>query len=90
MIYNRGTYGSQQMWANIVGDDAWTFDNLLPYFAKVVTRNIAKAWLIPGQSWSSSYQCTQKISLHLDSSQSGCRRKHQKQRNSNDAHVVLL
>lgn len=34
MIYNRGTYGSQQMWADIVGDDAWTFDNLLPYFSR--------------------------------------------------------
>lgn len=34
MIYNRGTYGSQQMWANLVGDDAWTFDNLLPYYAE--------------------------------------------------------
>lgn len=33
MIYNRGTYGSQAKWAEIVGDDAWTFDNLLPYYA---------------------------------------------------------
>ncbi|XPS76669.1 Choline dehydrogenase [Ascochyta lentis] len=34
MIYNRGTYGSQQAWADIVGDDAWTFDSLLPYFSR--------------------------------------------------------
>ncbi|KAJ4355332.1 hypothetical protein N0V95_003007 [Ascochyta clinopodiicola] len=37
MIYNRGTYGSQQRWADIVGDDAWTFDNLLPYFSRGIT-----------------------------------------------------
>ncbi|KAI5362869.1 putative glucose-methanol-choline oxidoreductase, FAD/NAD(P)-binding domain superfamily [Septoria linicola] len=34
MIYNRGTYGSQQQWAELVGDDAWTFDDLLPYYAR--------------------------------------------------------
>lgn len=34
MIYNRGTIGSYQEWAELVGDDSWTFDNLLPYFAK--------------------------------------------------------
>ncbi|KAF2126306.1 GMC oxidoreductase [Dothidotthia symphoricarpi CBS 119687] len=37
MIYNRGTYGSQQAWADLVGDDAWTFDNLLPYFSRGIT-----------------------------------------------------
>ncbi|KAF2165044.1 GMC oxidoreductase [Zasmidium cellare ATCC 36951] len=37
MIYNRGTYGSQQRWAKLVGDDAWTFDNLLPYFSRGIT-----------------------------------------------------
>lgn len=34
MIYNRGTIGSYQAWANLVGDDSYTFDNLLPYFAR--------------------------------------------------------
>lgn len=37
MIYNRGTYGSQQVWADIVGDDAWSFDNFLPYFTRGIT-----------------------------------------------------
>lgn len=36
MIYNRGTIGSYQLWADDVGDQSWTFDNLLPYFAKGV------------------------------------------------------
>lgn len=34
MIYNRGTIGSYQVWADMVGDETWTFENLLPYFAK--------------------------------------------------------
>ncbi|CAK3792813.1 alcohol oxidase [Lecanosticta acicola] len=34
MIYNRGTKGSYQAWANLVGDDSWTFDNILPYFSR--------------------------------------------------------
>ncbi|QIW98368.1 hypothetical protein AMS68_003886 [Peltaster fructicola] len=34
MIYNRGTIGSYQAWADLVGDQSWTFDNLLPYFAR--------------------------------------------------------
>jgi choline dehydrogenase len=33
-IYNRGTRGSYQQWADIVGDDSYLFDNWLPYFAK--------------------------------------------------------
>jgi len=33
-IYNRGTRGSYQQWADIVGDDSYTFDNWLPFFAK--------------------------------------------------------
>lgn len=36
MIYNRGTIGSYQMWADAVDDQSWTFDNLLPYFARGV------------------------------------------------------
>jgi choline dehydrogenase len=34
MIYNRGTIGSYQAWADLVGDQGWTFDNLLPYFSR--------------------------------------------------------
>lgn len=34
MVYNRGTIGSYQAWADLVGDDSWTFDNLLPYFTR--------------------------------------------------------
>lgn len=34
MIYSRGTIGSQRFWADMVCDEAWTFENLLPYFAK--------------------------------------------------------
>lgn len=33
MIYNRGTIGSFQAWANAVNDSSWTFEELLPYFA---------------------------------------------------------
>ncbi|QDS75516.1 hypothetical protein FKW77_005067 [Venturia effusa] len=33
-IYNRGTIGSYQVWADNVGDQSWTFANLLPYFAR--------------------------------------------------------
>ncbi|PVH74669.1 GMC oxidoreductase, partial [Cadophora sp. DSE1049] len=33
-IYNRGTRGSYQQWADAVGDDSYLFDNWKPYFAK--------------------------------------------------------
>jgi len=33
-IYNRGTRGSYQQWADLVGDDSYEFDNWLPFFAK--------------------------------------------------------
>ena len=36
MIYNRGTTGSYQAWADAVDDQSWTLDNLLPYFARGV------------------------------------------------------
>lgn len=36
MIYQRGSAGSYQAWADAVGDDSYTFDNLLPYFKKSV------------------------------------------------------
>lgn len=37
MIYNRGTVGSYKQWAELVGDDSWTFDSLLPYFSRGIT-----------------------------------------------------
>ncbi|KAF2997155.1 hypothetical protein E8E13_005383 [Curvularia kusanoi] len=36
MIYQRGDRGSYQNWADQVGDDSYTFENLLPYFKKSV------------------------------------------------------
>ncbi|KAL1962143.1 hypothetical protein VTN77DRAFT_547 [Rasamsonia byssochlamydoides] len=36
MIYQRGTEGSFQQWADLVDDQSYTFDNLLPYFKKSV------------------------------------------------------
>ncbi|KAH9878034.1 hypothetical protein J1614_003251 [Plenodomus biglobosus] len=36
MIYQRGDRGSYQRWADEVGDDSYTFDNLTPYFKKSV------------------------------------------------------
>ena len=37
MAYHRATLGSYQRWADIVGDDSYTFPNLLPYFQKSCT-----------------------------------------------------
>ncbi|KAK8199573.1 choline dehydrogenase [Phyllosticta capitalensis] len=37
MIYQRGTEGSYQQWADDLGDNSYTFDNLLPYFEKSLT-----------------------------------------------------
>lgn len=34
MAYHRGTLGSYQRWAKIVGDDSYNFHQLLPYFQK--------------------------------------------------------
>ncbi|MCJ1372495.1 hypothetical protein MMC20_003720 [Loxospora ochrophaea] len=34
LAYQRGTTGSYQQWANAVGDQSFTFSNLLPYFKK--------------------------------------------------------
>ncbi|KAK0725995.1 hypothetical protein B0H67DRAFT_481170 [Lasiosphaeris hirsuta] len=34
MIYHRGTNGSYQTWADLVGDDSYAFDKFLPYFEK--------------------------------------------------------
>lgn len=34
MIYNRGTTGSYQVWADMVDDQSWTLENILPIFAK--------------------------------------------------------
>lgn len=37
-IYNRGTRGSYQQWADIVGDESYLFDNWQPFFAKGTNR----------------------------------------------------
>ena len=34
MIYQRGTIGTHQWWADLVGDDSYTFENTLPYFER--------------------------------------------------------
>lgn len=36
MIYNRGTIGSYQEWADLVDDQSWNLSNLLPHFARGV------------------------------------------------------
>lgn len=45
MIYHRGTIGSYQLWADEVGDQSYTFDNLLPFFEKGVNFTQANAQL---------------------------------------------
>jgi choline dehydrogenase len=40
MIYQRGTAGSYDSWADIVEDDDYKWDNFLPYFAKSVNFSI--------------------------------------------------
>lgn len=40
MIYQRGTAGSYDSWADIVGDTDYKWDNFLPYFAKSVNFSI--------------------------------------------------
>ncbi|KAF2087994.1 GMC oxidoreductase [Saccharata proteae CBS 121410] len=37
MIYQRGTKGSYDMWADLVNDSSYTWDNILPYFKKSVS-----------------------------------------------------
>ncbi|KAI9704637.1 MAG: hypothetical protein M1820_005385 [Bogoriella megaspora] len=37
MVYQRGTEGSYQNWADAVGDDSWSWTNFLPFFQKSVT-----------------------------------------------------
>ncbi|KAK3985130.1 putative GMC oxidoreductase [Cladorrhinum sp. PSN332] len=37
MIYQRGSKQSYQKWADAVGDDSYTFDNLFPHFKRSVT-----------------------------------------------------
>ncbi|KAH9825444.1 putative GMC oxidoreductase [Teratosphaeria destructans] len=35
-LYQRPTIGSMEQWSEEVGDDSWTFDNLLPYYKRAV------------------------------------------------------
>ncbi|KAF2177983.1 GMC oxidoreductase [Zopfia rhizophila CBS 207.26] len=37
MAYHRGTIGSYQRWADLVGDQSYTFDKILPYFKRSCT-----------------------------------------------------
>lgn len=37
LIYNRGTKDSYGLWADEVGDDAYRWENMLPFFDKTVT-----------------------------------------------------
>ncbi|KAF3047624.1 hypothetical protein E8E12_010989 [Didymella heteroderae] len=37
MAYHRGTTGAYQRWADLVGDQSYTFDRLLPYFKRTST-----------------------------------------------------
>ncbi|RYF46632.1 MAG: hypothetical protein EOO38_13750 [Cytophagaceae bacterium] len=37
MAYHRGTIGSYQKWANLVNDQSYVFDKVLPYFKKTST-----------------------------------------------------
>ena len=36
LAYHRGTNGSYQKWADKIGDQSWTFDNVLQYFKRSV------------------------------------------------------
>lgn len=35
MAFTRGSPGDYDLWAELVGDDAWGWEGLLPYFKKV-------------------------------------------------------
>ena len=36
MIYQRGTVGSYNTWADLVGDSSYEWNNILPFFKKSV------------------------------------------------------
>jgi choline dehydrogenase len=37
MAYHRGTVGSYQRWGDLVGDQSYTFDKILPYSERMAT-----------------------------------------------------
>ncbi|KAL2808462.1 hypothetical protein BJX63DRAFT_409167 [Aspergillus granulosus] len=37
MVYQRGTKGTYDEWAEMIGDDSWTWDSVLPFFKQSVT-----------------------------------------------------
>ncbi|KAL2850297.1 hypothetical protein BJY01DRAFT_132341 [Aspergillus pseudoustus] len=43
MVYQRGTKGTYEQWAEHTGDDSWTWDSILPYFQQSVTVTPANA-----------------------------------------------
>ena len=50
MLYNRGTIGSSEIWADLVGDDSWCFENSLPFFARGIKYSPANADLRPANA----------------------------------------
>ena len=36
MIYNRGTKGSYDLWAQLVGDESYSWDDMLPHFKRSI------------------------------------------------------
>ena len=36
-VYQRGTKGAYKQWTDLVSDDSYTFDNILPYFKESIT-----------------------------------------------------
>ncbi|KAE9975956.1 hypothetical protein EG328_002882 [Venturia inaequalis] len=50
MLYQRGSKGSYDLWANHVGDESWTFENLLPYFHKSINYTEPNATLRPSNA----------------------------------------
>lgn len=38
MAFDRGSPGDYNLWAELIEDDAWSWEGLLPYFKKVFTK----------------------------------------------------
>jgi choline dehydrogenase len=50
MLYNRGTIGSSKVWADLVDDDSWSFENILPFFARGITYSPANTETRPANA----------------------------------------
>lgn len=64
MLYNRGTKGSYDMWAEEVGDESYSWDKMLPFFAK------STKFTPPNSSLRAS-NATANFSIHALQEQSG-------------------